>query len=72
MSMWDKSKSNPWCLSHLPIKHCLCLTGTRLWGVLYCCLVCWRLLWLLGMMVQHYNQALVEVQATLEKMGNIL
>lgn len=28
------------------------------------------LLLLLGMMVQHPNQALVEVQATLETMGN--
>lgn len=33
-------------------------------------LVCWLLLWLLGMMVQHQNQALVEVQATLETMGS--
>lgn len=30
----------------------------------------WLLLGLLGMMVQHQNQALVEVQATLETMGN--
>lgn len=71
MSMWDRSKSNPQYLLHLPIKHHSRLTSrTRLQGVLCCCLVCWVLFWLLGMMVQHQNQALVEIHATLETMGN--